>query len=188
MILNCSTEKSVRMQHNVGKALHDMLKEMSYDKVTVSDLCVRANLPRRSFYRYFESKRDVLDYVMADLMRDCILFSMECLPEDDNLEKVFFRFFVFWKEKKAQWIRILRDNHLETVLVRMFQEWLFEERRIRYMQRGIGEEQLRIALTFALGGIMMILFQWGEDGFSTDEKVLARYASSMLTQSLYPVK
>lgn len=188
MILNCSTEKSIRMQHNVGQALHDMLKEMPYDKITVSDLCERAGLPRRSFYRYFNNKNDVLDYAMMNLMRECILYSMDGLSQEGPLEEIFLRFFTYWKDSRPEWLRFLSTNHLEVVLIRKFREWFYEERRIQYKQKGISEEHLQISMTFVLGGIMMMLFQWAADDFRTDAKDMARYGSLLMTQSFYPTE
>lgn len=187
MIARCSTERAMKIQRKVSEALYEMLGEMPFDKITVQDLCLRAGLPRRSFYRYFENKKDVLDYVLLEMMQECVLYSMEVLPESGELGDVFYQFFTYWKEQKAGWLRFLRANHLEIALIRMFHEWLFEERRIRYMKKGISEAHLKTALTFALGGIMMILFQWAEDGYQTDPKELAKYASSVLTHSLYPM-
>lgn len=173
------------MQYKVGMALHEMLKEMPYDKITVSELCARAGLPRRSFYRYFNNKNDVLEYAMMNLMRECVLYSIEELSLEGPLEEVFFRFFTYWKDRRADWLRFLSANHLEVVLIRKFQEWFYEERRIRYVNKGINEEHLRIAMTFILGGIMMLLFQWATDDFKTDAKDLARYANMLMTQSFY---
>lgn len=188
MILKCNTEKASQIQHRVGMALHQMLGEMTYDKITVSDLCARAELPRRSFYRYFSNKNDVLDYVIMDLMRECMLYSMEELSSEGPLEEIFLRFFTYWKDRRAEWLKFLSENHLEVVLIRKFREWFLEERRIKYVKKGISEEHLRIAMTFVLGGIMMILFQWAADDFRTDVKDMARYADMLMTQSFYPAE
>lgn len=186
MILNCSTEKAILMQQKVSQALHDMLKEMPYDKITVSELCDRAGLPRRSFYRYFSNKNDVLEYAMMNLMRECMLYSMEELSQQGPLEEIFFRFFSYWKEQRSEWLRFLSTNHLEVVLIRKFREWFYEERRIRYEKKGITDEHLRISMTFVLGGVMMMLFQWAADGYCTETKDMARYATLLMTQSFYP--
>lgn len=186
MIAKCSTERAIKIQQKVGNALYEMLGQMAYDKITVRDLCIRAELPRRSFYRYFENKKDVLDYVLMDMMQECMLYSMEMLPETNDIEDIFRLFFTYWKEQKVQWLYILRENHLEMVMIQMFQQWLFEERRLRYVKRGVTEEQLKTALTFAMGGLMMTLFQWAEDGFRAEAQDLARYVSGILVRLLYP--
>ena len=121
-----------------------------------------------------------------NMMQECMLYSMEMLPETNDIEDIFRLFFTYWKEQKVQWLYILRENHLEMVLIQMFQQWLFEERRLRYVKRGVTEEQLKTALTFALGGLMMTLFQWAEDGFRAEAQDLARYVSGILVRLLYP--
>ena len=61
----CSTEKTAQQQAVFEKTFLQMLLERNYDDITVSDLCRRAGLSRKIFYRLFERKADVL-YSLID--------------------------------------------------------------------------------------------------------------------------
>ena len=46
-------------------ALGDMLTEMTFDDISVFDLCVRAGIRRATFYKHFNDKYDFLTYIVA---------------------------------------------------------------------------------------------------------------------------
>ena len=48
----------------------DVLEERPYRDVTISDICSRAGVHRRTFYRHFESKDDVLTRGLDQLFED----------------------------------------------------------------------------------------------------------------------
>jgi AcrR family transcriptional regulator len=49
-----------RMQATIEMAFQSLLREKSYESLTVGDITERANIGRSTFYRYFETKTDVL--------------------------------------------------------------------------------------------------------------------------------
>lgn len=49
-----------RMKAAIEAAFQALLRERSYESLTVSDITERANIGRSTFYRYFETKTDVL--------------------------------------------------------------------------------------------------------------------------------
>ena len=56
----CTTEKTAQQQLQFEQTFLQMLLEMYYDDVTISELCRRSGLSRKIFYRLFEKKADVL--------------------------------------------------------------------------------------------------------------------------------
>ncbi len=49
-----------RMKAAIEDAFQTLLREQSYETLTVSDITERANVGRSTFYRYFETKTDLL--------------------------------------------------------------------------------------------------------------------------------
>ena len=56
----CKTEQSARRQQEIEEGLLAMMLQQPYEEISVSDLCKKMDLPRKSFYRYFGSKEDAL--------------------------------------------------------------------------------------------------------------------------------
>ena len=92
----CSTEKTADQQRIFEKTFLQMLLESNYDDITISELCRRAGLSRRIFYRLFERKSDVL-YALLD---HTILEEESYEPDESVCTGDLPRFFAFWKEQK----------------------------------------------------------------------------------------
>ena len=56
----CKTEQSAQRQRQLEDGLLQVMSTVHYDEISVSDLCDRMNVPRKSFYRYFSGKDGAL--------------------------------------------------------------------------------------------------------------------------------
>ena len=75
--------------------------ERRYEDITVSDLCARMGVPRKSFYRYFDSKEDALhalvDHALLDYEGYVPAGQTAVAP---SFEKELERYFIYWQSKK----------------------------------------------------------------------------------------
>lgn len=55
---------SVEKREKVEKALEKELGRTTFEKASISKIIEEANIPRGSFYQYFEDKEDAIKYVM----------------------------------------------------------------------------------------------------------------------------
>ena len=55
-----NTEKNTYVKQQITNAFLQMLEKHNIKDVSVSDLCDKAGVGRASFYRYYESKEDVI--------------------------------------------------------------------------------------------------------------------------------
>ena len=127
MAKQCTTEKSLERQNRIGKALEEMMMEQDYEDIFVSDLCTRAGISRRSFYRYFSGKDDVLRSLLEDIIRDCHLQAVFKFCPDRDLEERLVGFFRYWMEKQSPWLEILARNRQESLLIDMYVDWTRQE-------------------------------------------------------------
>ena len=56
----CKTEQSAARQKELEQGLLAAMSVQNYEEITISDLCKKMNIPRKSFYRYFTSKEGAL--------------------------------------------------------------------------------------------------------------------------------
>ena len=66
------------------KALLDLLAEMPFEKISLTDLCRVSMISRSTFYRYFEDKYDLLHY--------CVKMYIEGLRPVEDLIHFAHRF------------------------------------------------------------------------------------------------
>ena len=77
---------SIRTRKKLADALLTVLEDISFDKLTVMDICTAAGLPRATFYNHFLDKYDLLKYmfkttaatIMPDSLPD-IIAERDCL-------------------------------------------------------------------------------------------------------------
>lgn len=185
MAKQCATEKTMERQNRIGKVLEQMMMEMDYDDIFVSDLCSRAGISRRSFYRYFNSKEDVLKFVLEDIIRDCHLQIVLMFCPERSLEDRLTEFLIYWKEKQPHWLEILTRNHQEGLLIDMYLDWTREE----YLKdRNMKEEDrsmISVSLEYAATGLLMTVFRWARLGFRKSPQEMAGYLADVMTRPLY---
>ena len=61
----CKTEQSARRQRELELGLLEAMKTQRYEDISISELCGTLGIPRKTFYRYFDSKDGAL-YGMID--------------------------------------------------------------------------------------------------------------------------
>ena len=59
-------------QRWIIQALLNLMEKMEYDKITVTEICRNADLDRRTFYRNFDSKNDVLEAYISFLEKSIL--------------------------------------------------------------------------------------------------------------------
>ena len=54
----------------ITQSLFLLMKNISYDKITMDMISVKAGVSRRTIYRYFVSKQEILEYYFSDLIKE----------------------------------------------------------------------------------------------------------------------
>lgn len=61
----------MKTHEKLREALADMMSEMTFDEITVFDLCAKAQIRRATFYKHFNDKYDFLSYIVR-LVQDSL--------------------------------------------------------------------------------------------------------------------
>ena len=61
---------AIRTQKAISAALLSLIRERPYEEVTITEICRRADVVRRSFYNNFQTKDDVVHYLINDIFRE----------------------------------------------------------------------------------------------------------------------
>lgn len=56
----CKTRQSAQRQRYISDVLFQMLRKNKLDDISICSLCQKAQIPRRTFYRYFDTLTDVI--------------------------------------------------------------------------------------------------------------------------------
>lgn len=74
-------------------SLLKLLSEKPYSKITITEITSTAQLARRTFYRNFDSKEDILDLYIQTLFGEYVnLLKEEKILKIYNVAKIYFDF------------------------------------------------------------------------------------------------
>lgn len=186
MSKQCQTEFALQRKALLENSLLDLLHSKRYSDITVSDICQAANIPRRTFYHYFESKDDVLDSIVENTMQQCFLSVMfELQFGMDQIKQSFIRVFQFWQGDNRKKLDILIQNGMESRLMAYSQQWVRTE-KIGFLQNSnLDPKLVEIGLMVGVTDFFSLLFYWCRNGYQEAPEQMAEYAIWVLPQAFY---
>ena len=158
----CSTEKTATQQHQFEQTFLQMLLEMYYDEITISDLCRRAGLTRKMFYRLFEKKADVL-YSLID---HTLLEASNYIPDESVGPGELHRFFAYWQTQSDLLDALLKHQNSGLLTDRAVRFALNEDTT---MVHAFGADENRFGfemVVFYISGIFSLVLTWHSQGYN----------------------
>ena len=173
----CTTEKTAQQQILFEKAFLQMMLEYHYDEITISELCRRAGLSRKIFYRLFEKKADILYSMIDRALMEVDYYT----PEESVGPGELHRFFAYWRHKKVLLDALLKHQN----------SGLLIDRAIRFAMReegspvrtfGADEDKGRYeTVVFYLSGIFSVLLVWHAQNYKQSIDEISALMMDILT-------
>ena len=88
--LTLQERKQQLVRTAIWDAATDLFYEKGYNETTIDDIAVRAGVSRRSFFRYFSSKRDLMAYGVTGFAM-YLTEAIEACPADSSLPEIVRR-------------------------------------------------------------------------------------------------
>ena len=180
----CKTEQSFRRQRELEQGLLSVMEHKQFEEISVSDLCERMGIPRKSFYRYFSSKDGalyaLLDHTMMDFFNAGV--STAGLVPGTQIGDLD-RYFAFWKEHCDLLDALLR-NGLSGILVERAMALAIRERLMPGYMWDLEPDTQRLVMAFAVCGLLSMVLQWHAQGFKMQPAEMTKIAVSVLTKPL----
>lgn len=93
-------------------ALLNLMKEKSFFDISISELCHAAKLSRTTFYKFFQDKDALLDYLAEDLSLGFVAYKESLHADNLPPEKMaFVHYFSFWYQVR-EWVDVLVKDGL----------------------------------------------------------------------------
>lgn len=178
----CVTEKTAQQQRQFEQTLLQMLLVSEYDDVTISDLCRKAGLSRKIFYRLFERKADVL-YALID---HTLMEASTYIPDESVGPGGLHQFFAFWRTQ----------GDLLDVLQNINNSFILTDRAIRFVLNenaevvhtfgaDVGKFGLE-TIMFYLTGIFTLVLAWHKQGYNHSVDEMSELLMNLLSTA--PIK
>ncbi len=114
MYRRCTTEKAAQQQRTLEQCLLEHMLTSPFHEISVSSVCEQADLPRKTFYRLFDKKEDLLDALI-----DQALLDRESYEPDPSVPPGgLHQFFAYWKSQHKLLEALTRNNMYPLLLER----------------------------------------------------------------------
>ena len=174
--MNKSESKYFNTAKKMDKALISLLEEKSFEYITVSEICKRANVNRSTFYLHYENTVDLLDETARFLLDDFMAYfnvdvkNITNKIKESSLDELNF----ISNEYLQPYLTYIEDNKsvFSTVLLHsvpfgfneIFQR-LYENVFNPILERyNYPNADRKYAMMFYLNGITAVVTEWLKDG------------------------
>ena len=180
MYKQCTTEITTARQRKLEQCLLELLKEDTYEAITVGDICASANVPRGMFYRYFDSKKDALDALIDHTLLDFItnvVFLRRPEPDDTFGMKAVLD---YWKSQESL-LEILTKNQKESLLFERSIICCTEDAHLLapYLMKA-GHSTEPEVMVFCINGILSAILVWHRSGYAKSSEEMAGILRKLL--------
>lgn len=180
----CKTEQSAARQRQLEQGLLQAMQTKRYEDISISELCDRLGVPRKSFYRYFSGK----DGALAALLDHTLIEFSQSIPLSNKVRHntaigELERYFRFWQERKPLMDALQRSGLSGMLVVRSTNHAIQERMMPRYLQ-GLPVNVQELAMTFCVCGLLSMVIQWHHRGYQESVDEMAKIAAMMLTKPL----
>ena len=115
----CKSEVSAARQREIERRLLELMGTKRYEDITVTELSDSMNMPRKAFYRYFDSKDDALCALIDHTMTEYSGFTVDRSSERNrSLKRELEEYFKFWISKKELLDALDRSGLVGTLIER----------------------------------------------------------------------
>jgi AcrR family transcriptional regulator len=160
-MFNCSQNPRVhRSLAKIATSLYGLLREKDYAKITITEVCDKAGVTRKTFYRNFSTLDDVIDFSISSRLEEAAAGSNARSIED--LLRVFFTLAYSKKENLA----LIEKQNLFYLYLRY--SLAFLEKSPFFTRELAHHENPAYATYFydaVAGAEMLILRKWVRGGF-----------------------
>lgn len=142
-------------------AFFELLKRHPYGEFTVKDISEQAQLSRRTFYRSFKDKEDLLDDYGNRMIHAYLARLTNLSKANMDFEQVLTTFFSFWYEQRNEIRLLIKQNLFMVLLAKLSPQAtkLYDVFQAPWHIEGTKRE-ISYVMSFSFGGFCNILNMW----------------------------
>lgn len=176
------SEKSAAQQRKFEAALQELMKERLFEEISISELCRYTGLPRKTFYRLYDAKADVVYAMIDHALMDAATFK----PDETVGPGGMHRFLAYWKSRK-ELLDVMKKNQISALLSQ--QAVIHVMNKMPEIVRCFGAEDSafgREKMIFYVSGIFSLVLAWHSREFDLSIDEMSALLMNLMTT--VPVK
>ena len=181
---NKGNRKSDKSKALMEKTLLKLMEKEEYSKITIQEITDYSGLSRRTFYRNYSSKDEIIQESFAKIW---IEYEEAVRQQSDLSMPNIARVLTDVMTSHIEFLHLIRRNHLLTLVLVETDKLLpliFDEVKGHTMP--FSKESISYALAFGTGGFMRILVKWLDEDIPKSPEQMADLAKDILQILNYP--
>lgn len=153
-------------------ALMDLLSEKgSVTKISVRELCERADLNRSTFYAHYSEPKELLEEVEAELL-DATREHLQKIGAENDIgaHRYLLSFLIYIKENDKPFRTLLIDAGDPEFRSKFMQQSIIQF--VENLDIAFPKEQEQYIYSYILNGSTGVIIQWMRSDYSIDENAL----------------
>lgn len=176
--MNGHQKQKEESKEMMEEALFALMEEKSYSKITVTEIVERAGVARRTFYRLYDGKDDIINSYFNKL--GIVYRSRYAALKDYDLERIAEDFFVFWYQYRNILLLLHRsgqDSMIYYGISRVSVDVVKNRIKNKDLREVFG---LQYFISYSTGGFINLLLQWISDGMRESPEQYAKTVSKAI--------
>lgn len=169
----------VRSKKWIVEALITLMKEKEFKDITITEICSTADVVRRTFYRYYKTKEDVITEHMTLLYEQYL--DQFCSTQAKGVS-ITYNYFNFWMEH-MELLQLLERNKLLPFIMLNYKKFIpkINDRFYTNLLDNYSETDVEYYYLFIAGGLWKVMLKWIEKGAKETPTEMADKVRSMLS-------
>ena len=167
---------AIQSRQWIMDSLINLMEKKEWSDISISEIATNAGVVRRTFYRHFDSKEDVLQAYLDGLVN----IFVEALLKEPDLDTVASLriLFTILKKNKKFYYGLRRSNMLFTFLelwnriLPVIHEQMSTLNKLKRIPETKNEQTLEYLLAFNVGGTLNIVINWIDEGMTLSPEEL----------------
>lgn len=147
-------------------SLFDLMRNKKYEDITVSEICDNAELSRRTFYRLFKNKNDLLDFYFGQIINEYSKIAKQKLNNMKDLKNISFQdiiyiFLNFWWSEKDNAVILIKQNLFIDIFLKNINRWksIYKTFELSW-HFDEDTENFKYISNFFIGGYINLISYW----------------------------
>lgn len=177
--MSSQKEKSKRW---ITDALIELMQDKEFNAITVTEIVEKADVVRKTFYRHFSSKEEVLKEYITNIYSSYVLDLASAGKFSSYImAKLYFQYM-----GKYDWfLKLLEKNDLSVLLLQVSEQYIdaFNEQFKGDLYKDFSDEFITYYNSYNISGMWSMLRKWIASGQKETPDELAKIYEQILTDN-----
>lgn len=174
----------IQTKEKIKGGMLSLIEEKPIEKLTVKEICEKANVTRGTFYAHYENEYDLLKNMIVELLNNAFDI-IDDLPggkysEEEKID-MLTNMFDYLKDNDMILRCAIRRRAYPEISVRARD---YFNRICKIKSDDADADRINVAYMFTGNGIMGLVNSWIDEGYSIDSRKLALYFKSIIDDGI----